>query len=327
MKKPTIAIIGAGLSGLVLARHLSTDAEVSLFEKSRGVSGRMSTRYAGDFTFDHGAQCFTARTLAFQQFLEPFKQSGLIKAWQPNVITLEKGQKPYKRDWFEPHYIAVPKMNALNKHLALGLNVELECHVADIRRYQKKWRLMSIKGTPLGEFDWVICAAPAPQTRALMPPIFNGHEALKRVKMDGCFTLMLGFDKPLPFAWHAAKVKNSPIEWITNESSKPERSTSPALSIQTHNAWAEKHLDDDLTKVEARLLAEISALLGFDATKNTYQSLHRWRYAETSESTAEPYLIHQSEKLAACGDWCTANRVEGAFTSGHSLAEAIIAAF
>ena len=41
-----IAIIGAGLAGLTLARALPAHAEVTLFEKSRGIGGRMATRYA-----------------------------------------------------------------------------------------------------------------------------------------------------------------------------------------------------------------------------------------------------------------------------------------
>jgi len=43
---PKIAIIGAGLSGLILAHSLKEHANITIFEKARGVGGRMSTRYA-----------------------------------------------------------------------------------------------------------------------------------------------------------------------------------------------------------------------------------------------------------------------------------------
>ncbi|MEF8717273.1 MAG: NAD(P)-binding protein [Candidatus Accumulibacter necessarius] len=39
--------------------------EVSLFDKSRGPGGRMSTRRGDDWQCDHGAQYFTARHPAF----------------------------------------------------------------------------------------------------------------------------------------------------------------------------------------------------------------------------------------------------------------------
>ncbi len=65
---PKVAVIGAGISGLMCARTLADHGcDVSVFEKSRGVSGRMSTRRVDDsLSFDHGAQYFTARDRSLQ---------------------------------------------------------------------------------------------------------------------------------------------------------------------------------------------------------------------------------------------------------------------
>jgi len=51
-----IAIIGTGISGITIAQNLKDFANVSLFEKSRGVGGRMASRRSGPYEFDHGAQ-------------------------------------------------------------------------------------------------------------------------------------------------------------------------------------------------------------------------------------------------------------------------------
>ena len=110
MTVPNIAIIGAGMAGLTLARRLQTFARVTLFEKSRGVGGRMATRRVEHFNFDHGAQTFTARSSDFRRFLAPWIKQGVVQQWSPRVITLSPDEKPYKRDWFEPHYVAVPGM-------------------------------------------------------------------------------------------------------------------------------------------------------------------------------------------------------------------------
>jgi len=56
--KPKIAIIGAGLAGLNLARLLGELADVIVFEKSDKVGGRLSTLNEQGFSFDHGAQFF-----------------------------------------------------------------------------------------------------------------------------------------------------------------------------------------------------------------------------------------------------------------------------
>ena len=54
-----IAIIGTGLCGLSVAHFLKDRAKITLFEKALGVSGRMSTRRAGIYLFDHGVLYFT----------------------------------------------------------------------------------------------------------------------------------------------------------------------------------------------------------------------------------------------------------------------------
>ena len=59
MKK--IAIIGTGLSAIFSAIHLrkNTDLEINLFDKARGLGGRLATRRAEGGKFDHGAQYFS----------------------------------------------------------------------------------------------------------------------------------------------------------------------------------------------------------------------------------------------------------------------------
>ena len=57
-----IAVVGAGLAGLVAARHLAeSDADVTVFERRERVGGRVRTRTVDDFRLDRGFQVlFTA---------------------------------------------------------------------------------------------------------------------------------------------------------------------------------------------------------------------------------------------------------------------------
>ena len=56
MNTQHIAIIGVGMAGVVCARTLrQAGHNVTLFEKSRGLGGRMSTRASAFGSFDHGA--------------------------------------------------------------------------------------------------------------------------------------------------------------------------------------------------------------------------------------------------------------------------------
>jgi phytoene dehydrogenase-like protein len=60
--QPSVAVVGAGLAGLVAARHLAdAGADVTVFERRGEVGGRVRTRHEDGFTLDRGFQVlFTA---------------------------------------------------------------------------------------------------------------------------------------------------------------------------------------------------------------------------------------------------------------------------
>ena len=105
-----LAIIGAGISGLSLANLLKDKFQITIFEKARGVSGRMSTRRAEPYFFDHGAQYFTARTDEFQKFLKPMLDNGLVKRWDARYVKFDHDQIIERKNWQddEPRYVGVP---------------------------------------------------------------------------------------------------------------------------------------------------------------------------------------------------------------------------
>ena len=316
-----IAVIGAGMAGLTLARRLN--AEVTVLEKSRGVGGRMSTRHAEPFHFDHGAQYLTIRTRAFKACMRPHIESGLLQQWKPRVLTLNAGEQPYKRDWFEPHYVAAPEMNALAKKLAEGLSIQLQTEVTALVRHGEQWDIQTGDGRILGPYDWVISSAPAPQTQHLFADHYTGQTVPEQATMRACYTLMLGLTQPLKLKFDAAMVKNSPIRWISVNSSKPGRELPCTLVVHSDNDWAEAHLEDDQDGVRHTLLMELQRQLATDLASPAYIALHRWRYAETSVPVGKNYLIDTRNHLAACGDWCIRGNVEAAFTSAHLLAARI----
>ena len=105
MKK--IAIIGAGLSGLTLGQKLSKKADVFVFEKGRGVGGRMATRYADPFVFDHGAPYWTVTTQEFKNFLAPLMGSVVAK-WSGNIITLDNSNPIANNISRSSYFVATP---------------------------------------------------------------------------------------------------------------------------------------------------------------------------------------------------------------------------
>ena len=319
-----IAIIGSGLSGLTAAYLLKDHADITVFEKARSVSGRMSSRRAEPYYFDHGAQYFTARTQPFKRFIQPLIDSGVIERWNARYVKLDGRKIIERKDWIndEPRYVGVPGMSMIAKYLATNLNIKLNAKIVTLRQ-EAKWQLISEKNISCGEFDWVICTAPSPQTADLMPKEFLYHDEIKAVQMRACFSLMLGFSQPLHLDFEAAHVINSDISWLAVNSHKPGRAEPYTLLVHSSEEYAQAHIDDNHDEVMQHLCSETSGIIGCDVGVSDYRTLHGWLYANNAYREKCPVFIDPRMQLGACGDWCLGGRVEGAYTAAYNLVENI----
>lgn len=318
--KYRIAIIGAGFGGLVLAHELSRFGAVTVFEKARGVGGRMSTRYADPYYFDHGAQCFTARTRPFQEFLAPFTESGTIARWQGDVLNLSaSGKSP--RIWQEPHLVAAPNMNSLCKALAIGLNVRLGTEVAPLGdKYPDGWHLFTKDGAPLGTYDWIISTAPPAQTLGLFGSYIDDESPIREARLKGCYALMIGFSQRWQEGWIAARVQDSPIKWISVNSTKPGRSSDVTCFVaHSRNDWAEQHINDDMGEAQNFLTAEFERLTGIPTRDAGYLASHRWRYAIVEDAPKSGPFLNPEACLASTSDWCVTSRIEEVWEAAMEL--------
>ncbi|MBB1251367.1 NAD(P)/FAD-dependent oxidoreductase [Rhizobium sp. G21] len=314
-----IAVIGAGLAGLTLASRLQSVADVTLFEKSRGLGGRMAERRRGDHRFDHGAQYFTARDPAFLSLTAEMTRLGATAMW-PVMIDDRRPGAPVSS---EARYVGTPGMNGMARRLGRGLNITLETEISAIQPDDRRWLLVDKAGAALGVFDWVISTAPAPQTARLMPSEFSAGARLAQVRMSGCFTLMIGLDRAPELNAEAIRAHHPVVGWIALNSSKPGRDGPPCLVVHSRNDWADTHMENDRDWIEKELLAGVVELTGEDFSNAPHRDLHRWRFANVETPLGAPFLIDAGLGLAAAGDWCLGGRVECAFQSASSLSQAI----
>lgn len=315
-----IAIIGAGISGVAAAKELADIAEVSVFEKSRGLGGRMATRRAGDYSFDHAAQFFTARSNEFKELIDTSGDEA-AQVWNPRTITYERAHKPYKREWFEDHFVGLPGMNGMLKVMAKDIDIHLATRISHIDKHAECWRLYDDQQHSLGNFDWVISTAPAPQTLDVLPDSFHHRALMKQVEFLPCYALMLGFKIAPALNFDAAVIKNEAISWVSVNSSKPGRPEAYSLIAHSDNCWAKANLEADQESVVSQLMTCLAEILGIETDHADHIALHRWRYARVEKSVAMDFLLDEQSRLAACGDWCRGNRVEDAFLSGQRLGQ------
>ena len=317
-----IAIIGSGLAGISTALLLKDQADITLFEKARGVSGRMSTRMADPYLFDHGAQYFTVRTDAFRSFVHPLLDAGVIARWNANYVELDRNKIIKYKDWAkeDPRYVGVPRMNSVNKYLARNLKIKVNTKIKKLEK-GATWSLLDDEGNKYSEFDWVITAIPPRQVTELLPDSFKYHEDIKKIEMHPSFSLMLGFKKELNIDFDAAKIINSDVSWISIDSRKPFRNNYFALIAQSSAEYAAQNIRGDKTHVMEYLIQETSDVISQDLKGAVHKNIHGWLYANAVDEGKNVEFFDIDEKLAVCGDWCCGGRVEGAFLSAYNLAK------
>lgn len=315
---PKIAIIGSGISGLTLAHELSHYTDVEVFEKAKGVGGRLATRYAGDFEFDHGAQYFTVHNPLFQSFVDELLHHRLVDVWKPRFVEFSHNKIIQKKRWDAdyPHYVAVPRMNAIAKYLAKDLRVNLKTQIESLEKIDDQWLLVASDMQKYGPFDWVLSTAPWPQTRQIFPQYFD----MDVNPMSACYALMLGFTKPLHLDWDVALIKNSILSWISVNSTKPGRPKSDSLLVLSSNQWADENIEAERDWVIGQMLKQLHDYIDVSPM---HIDLHRWRYANAPKQENITIFMDKELCLGACGDWSIHGRVESAYLAAQALFEQI----
>ncbi|MDZ7632296.1 MAG: FAD-dependent oxidoreductase [Gemmatimonadaceae bacterium] len=321
----SVAVIGAGLSGLLCARTLADhNIAVTVFEKSRGLGGRAATRRDGPWQFDHGAQYFTVRDARLAPLVQSWQQQGVIDIWNGTLAVRESGAwQPAKtgvRRW-----VATPGMSALGTHLADDIDVRLNTTVAHIQREGRKWRLVADGGGDLGTYDIVLTCVPSPQAQQLLEPVAPhlATRAAEAVMHPTMATMLVLAERP-DFAFDGAFINDDPVlGWIARDAGKPTRKGDETWVLHATRAWSEAHLDDDRDSIAADMTEAFQRVIGTTADP-VHRVGHRWRYALPDPVAADAALYDAASGLGAGGDWCGGPRVEGALLSGLALAGRVL---
>lgn len=321
-----VAVIGAGIAGLAAAGELAARGlRPVVFDKGRGPGGRVSTRRAGTFSFDHGAQYFTAREREFRARVDAWLAAGAVARWDARIVAFENGTRRASSDPIA-RYVGTPEMNALPKHLARGLDVRCSLRVARAEFRERRWLLRDENEAPLGEFDALIATLPHAQFVDLLGSASPLSARAATSVVEPCWAVLAGFAARLDTDFDAAFCNAPALSWIARNSSKPGRSTAESWVLHATPAWTRAHLEEPKELVAAALLREFEHLTGLRLPAPAHLDAHRWRYALPAPvATPEPAWLDPEHQLALAGDACVGGRVEGAFTSGLAAARALFA--
>ena len=318
-----VAVIGAGLAGLSCATLLKeSGVTVSVFEKSQGPAGRMSTRRGENWQCDHGAQYFTARQPDFCTEVARWQHAGRVQLWTPRLHVLGGPSTHDLRAGVE-RFVGTPGMTAPALFMAETLTIRTGVTIGELQHRRDGWHLLPPAGTSLAQsFDAVLLAVPAPQAVPLLKAHAPGLAALAGgARMHGCWALMLRFDASVDLPFDAAFVNAGPLRWIARDNSKPGRGGHETWLLHASQDWSEAHLEQDAERVGPALLDAFRQLGG--PTPQQWSG-HRWRYAQTDPPLDTGSAWDAGAALGVCGDWLNGGKVEGAWMSGRELAQQVL---
>jgi len=336
-----IAIVGAGLAGLAAARTLAqTGHAVTLFERGARAGGRLAgweSPYGG---FDSGAQYFTVRDERFRRALEA--TGAPCRRWSANAVrVLDPAGRLVEAalPGMEPHWVAVPRMEALATHWAAPLGDALHPGTTVTRiepdslqpaRWQLRTQGDADDSAVHAGFDAVLLAVPPAAARLLLAPVADGlAQQVAAVRIAPCWSLHLAFAQAsqpgLPHLgpqWNCARSTHHRVAWLARESSKPGRGAIERWTVQASAEWSREHLRDDTARAQGKLLRAFAEITGIRATP-TLAEARLWTEAKTEAPLGRSHLWDAKAGLGVAGDWCIGHRVEDAFVSGLELALAV----
>lgn len=314
MKKQRWAIIGGGVSGCFLSHLLKSDphAEVTIFEKSRGIGGRCSVRRHSIFgAFNHGAQFFTNKNPELSQYYSQLKEQGLIEPFH-TPIGYSSDKARFSAATAEERFVGNPFMNSFLKKWSEDAIVRTELKIRAIERVNNKWKVTDDSGEGFAGFDRCVLTVPYPQGI----DFWTMHSSIQISKPElfPCWSVML-ISSPIQSDFSAAFVRHGPISWYDSQLIGGQRQK---WLVQASPDWSKANLEKDPKVVQESLINELSLLLDMPVQPE-YSDSHRWLYASSQNRSDSVAIWDVKNHLGYIGDWLCGGRVEGAMTSALHL--------
>ncbi|MBI1294684.1 FAD-dependent oxidoreductase [bacterium] len=324
-KKVEVLVVGAGVSGLVAACSLrEAGHNVLVVDKGRSVGGRMATRRVGAGLADHGAQYFTARTAAFEQQIDRWIEEGLVYLWAMGFST---GSLTPNDTVGHPRYAVRGGMNQLTKHMALGLDVEVDVRLDRIELADGRWHASS--ETQQYVADAVILTPPVPQSLALLDTgqvrlAPADRAALDKISYSPCIAAMFRFEGELTIpAPGAIQRPANTIPWIADNQQKGISPNEKVVTLHADPDYSRRYWDAPEVEILETMSGYLQPYMP-PGTRLQESQIKRWRYSFPETLYEESALLAASlPTLAFGGDAFGGPRVEGAYLSGLAVAKSV----
>jgi len=283
-----IAVIGAGIAGLVAARDLAAGGhEVLVIEKSRGLGGRMAARRVEGMVLDHG--------LPVLEVPSGGVLAGLVRDLAADGLVQLDGDA-----------VAWPAgMTVLPKAMAGAVEVLLGTRVSALRESGQGIEIAQDQGNTISMVDAVVITAPAPQAvelLATLPDAVARADALRAVEYDPAVMVLAGLSIDEP-GWLAARPDSGPIAYVINEAVKgraPIDGVIPVV-IRLRPDDSARLFDATDDAVLGEVLPALAGVMGH-AAPTVWTQVKRWRYATARTRFDQEGVNPAGSRVIIAGD-------------------------
>jgi len=305
-------IIGSGAAGLTCAKQLLRSGfKVSIFEKSRGIGGRIASRRITNGIFNHGA----SRIPNFRNYNNlPKDIKRLLETAVKRKILIPKGN----------YFTSYASMKTFTSYLSEGVDIQKNSKITTVKRLSSGVELHFSNTSKIQlKDDFLVFAIPQPQVLNLLindfPEIFN---LVQPAKMYPSISGLFAFDESVSL--NQFLIENDHIFCLHENSRIGQNLKLDCWTIHSKKTYGEKFSHLNKVQIRKRLFKDFERLTSSNLPKPIYAEGHRWLYGFTKKALYKNYIFHQKDKIGICGDWCRGDSVLDASISGTLLADKIL---
>jgi hypothetical protein len=280
-----VAIIGCGLSGVALARELKKlDASIILFDKARGLGGRVATRRLGTNFINHGVEHFRVEDLNLS-----------------HLVNLGLDKKIFKLA--DKECFSSGSINEWIKILAQDLNIKKESHLKQIISTEQGHELRDKEGKVMAVAKTVILATPAPQAHDILKESGLDMPQLSQVKYEACIQFFI-------------QLKNQLQVPMNEKIFLPPKKTQQTLWYEVISSKINDYLEFEKEVLIDKFISELQ----INREDILEVHAHKWRYSRAQvflNAQDQFHLKHRNVYLV--GDYFFGNDLNAAIRSVQNL--------
>ncbi len=342
--KKRLLIVGAGLTGSLTAALLQNTllpVAVSVWEKSRGAGGRMTShRHPShpDLHVDMGAQYIskTEPKLDVDQEFEQLRESVYQDLLSVGVLVPFSGQIIGEREDFvksvTEKYVSAKGLNGIVKHFLSQsrASVSFQHQLTEVNIEPTEGVSCTTSSQGQQTFDCLILTIPVPQLLSLKGNLMNivnteVHSNFSSVKYSSRYALGLFYKEHVATAWSAKYFDDPIIRFACWDTAKRSCSDTSSLLLHTSVPFGIKHLEDDKEEMKTAIMRRASELIE-GLPEPIHSHLIRWRYSQVHQ----PYpglpgcvVLSHDPLVVATGDAFSGSNFENCIRAAQVTARAI----